>query len=74
MQRMGMVIGIAPARIAEYERLHVDVWPTVLERIRLSNIRNYSIFLREPENLLYTPIPLRPIISEANGSPREALR
>ena len=53
MQRMGMVIGIAPERIAEYKRLHEAVWPTVLERIRLSNIRNYSIFLREPENLLF---------------------
>src|SRR5258707_4953086 len=53
MQRMGMVIGIAPERIAEYKRLHADVWPTVLERLRLSNIRNYSIYLREPENLLF---------------------
>jgi L-rhamnose mutarotase len=53
MQRMGMVIGIAPEHIAEYRRLHAAVWPAVLERIRLSNIRNYSIFLREPENLLF---------------------
>ena len=53
MQRMGMVIGIAPERIADYKRLHADVWPTVLERLRLSNVRNYSIFLREPENLLF---------------------
>lgn len=53
MQRMGMVIGIAPERIADYKRLHADVWPGVLERIRRSHIRNYSIFLREPENLLF---------------------
>src|SRR5438552_1100248 len=53
MQRMGMVIGIAPDKIAEYKRLHADVWPAVLDRIRRSNIRNYSIFLREPENLLF---------------------
>jgi len=53
MQRMGMVIGIAPQHIAEYKRLHADVWPAVLARIRRSNIRNYSIFLREPENLLF---------------------
>jgi L-rhamnose mutarotase len=53
MQRMGMVIGIAPDRIADYKRLHADVWPGVLERIRLAHIRNYSIFLREPENLLF---------------------
>ena len=50
---MGMVIGIAPDRIAEYKRLHAAVWPGVLDRIAASNIRNYSIFLREPENLLF---------------------
>jgi len=53
MQRMGMVIGIAPEHIAEYKRLHAAVWPAVLERLALSNIRNYSIFLREPENLMF---------------------
>jgi L-rhamnose mutarotase len=53
MQRMGMVIGIKPAKIAEYKTLHAAVWPQVLARIATSNIRNYSIFLREPENLLF---------------------
>ena len=28
-------------------------WPGVLERIAQSNVRNYTIFLREPENLLF---------------------
>jgi L-rhamnose mutarotase len=50
---MGMVIGIAPERVAEYKRLHAAVWPGVLARIAASNIRNYTIFLREPENLLF---------------------
>ncbi|HEX7687393.1 MAG TPA: L-rhamnose mutarotase [Burkholderiaceae bacterium] len=53
MQRMGMVIGIVPDRIGEYRRLHEAVWPAVLERLRASHIRNYTIFLREPENLLF---------------------
>ncbi|MFL6696862.1 MAG: L-rhamnose mutarotase [Vitreoscilla sp.] len=53
MKRMGMVIGIAPERIAEYKRLHAAVWPGVLERIAASGIRNYTIYLREPENLLF---------------------
>lgn len=53
MQRMGMVIAIKPEMIAEYKRLHAAVWPDVLARIRHSNIRNYTIFLREPENLLF---------------------
>ena len=53
MQRMGMVIGIAPEHIADYKRLHADVWPAVLQRLQRSNIRNYTIYLREPENLLF---------------------
>lgn len=53
MRKMAMVVGIRPEQIAEYRRLHAQVWPAVLERIRQSNIRNYSIFLREPENLLF---------------------
>ncbi len=54
MQRMGMVIGIDPSKIAEYKKLHADVWPQVLERLRQSNITNYSIFLKEPENLMFS--------------------
>ena len=53
MQRMGMVIGVKPDMIAEYKRLHAAVWPEVLALISASNIRNYTIFLREPENLLF---------------------
>ena len=44
MQRFAAVIGIKPEHCAEYEKLHADVWPTVLEQIKESNIRNYSIF------------------------------
>jgi L-rhamnose mutarotase len=29
------------------------VWPLVLKQIKDSNISNYSIYLREPENLLF---------------------
>lgn len=54
MQRMGMVIGIDPQSIPEYKRLHAAVWPGVLERLRRSNITNYSIFLKEPENLMFS--------------------
>ncbi|MEP1610781.1 MAG: L-rhamnose mutarotase [Roseobacter sp.] len=53
MQRMGMMIGIKPEKISAYKRLHADTWPEVLAQIKDSNIRNYTIFLREPENLLF---------------------
>jgi L-rhamnose mutarotase len=53
MQRMGMVIGLKPETIAEYKRLHAAVWPEILALISECNITNYSIFLKEPENLLF---------------------
>jgi L-rhamnose mutarotase len=53
MQRMGQVIGLNAYKIAEYKRLHAAVWPDVLKMITACNIRNYSIFLKEPENLLF---------------------
>jgi L-rhamnose mutarotase len=53
MQRMGMVIGLKPEKVAEYKRLHAAVWPEILNMISACNITNYSIFLKEPENLLF---------------------
>ena len=53
MKRMGMVIGIKPERMAEYKKTHAAVWPEVLAKISDCNMRNYTIFLREPENLLF---------------------
>ncbi len=54
MQRYGSVIGIHPEKIVEYKQLHMAVWPEVFEIIKNCNISNYSIFLREPENLLFS--------------------
>jgi L-rhamnose mutarotase len=53
MERRAQIIRLKPEVIDEYKRLHAEVWPGVLERIRACNIKNYSIFLREPENLLF---------------------
>ena len=53
MERIGQIIHLKPETIAEYKRLHADVWPSVLKTIAACNIRNYSIFLKEPENLLF---------------------
>ena len=53
MKRYGSVIGIRPEKIAEYKALHAAVWPAVLAQIQRSQIRNYTIYLREPENLLF---------------------
>jgi L-rhamnose mutarotase len=44
VRRYGQRIRVRPDRIDDYERLHAEPWPGVLEQIRRSNIRNYSIF------------------------------
>jgi L-rhamnose mutarotase len=54
MTRYGAVLGLKPEQIAEYKRIHSAVWPDVLKQIEKSNITNYSIFLKEPENLLFS--------------------
>ncbi len=53
MQRYGSVIGVNEEKKAAYVRLHAAVWPEILAMISACNIRNYTIFLREPENLLF---------------------
>ncbi len=53
MQRMGHCIRLRPDVVDEYRRLHADVWPEVLRVIADANIRNYSIFLKQPENILF---------------------
>jgi len=47
MQRYGMVIGLRADKLEEYKALHAAAWPAVLQKIKESNIQNYSIYLRQ---------------------------
>jgi L-rhamnose mutarotase len=53
LKRYGFVLGLKPEKIEDYKKIHAAVWPDVLKQIRSSNIRNYTIFLKQPENLLF---------------------
>jgi L-rhamnose mutarotase len=44
VKRIGQVIGIKAEEIAEYERIHENIWPTVAATLKRANIQNYSIF------------------------------
>lgn len=46
-RRYGSVIRLRPEHEATYRELHTAVWPDVLAQIARSNIRNYTIFLRD---------------------------
>lgn len=47
VQRFASIVKLRPEKEAEYRALHADAWPGVLQRLSASNIRNYSIFLRD---------------------------
>ncbi len=49
-----MIISLKAEQVMNYKSLHNAVWPEVLALLKLYNIRNYSIFLKEPENLLFS--------------------
>ena len=49
VRRFGAVTELRADKVAEYKKLHANVWPGVLKMIRKGNIRNYSIYLKEIE-------------------------
>lgn len=51
--RLGQIIRLKPEMRDEYIQLHAETWPPVLRAIERAGIRRYSIFLREPEMLLF---------------------
>lgn len=53
VKRFGSVIGLRPDKERTYRELHARVWPTVLDRLKKSNIRNFSIYITELEGRKY---------------------
>ena len=53
MKRYGMVIGVRPEKLDEYQRLHAAVWPEVLQMVKACHIDNYSIFFRQLDDGRY---------------------
>lgn len=51
MERVCFLLKVKPERLDEYERRHQSVWPEMLEALRETGWRNYSLFLR-PDGLL----------------------
>lgn len=53
-QRCGMVVTLRDDQVAQYCTLHGDVWPAVLTALKAAHIHRYTIYLRRPENLLFS--------------------
>jgi L-rhamnose mutarotase len=51
VQRVCFLLKVRADRIDEYRRRHAEVWPEMLDALRATGWRNYSLFLR-PDGLL----------------------
>ena len=51
MPRACFVLQVRPERLEEYKQRHRAVWPEMLQALRETGWRNYSLFLR-PDGLL----------------------
>jgi len=47
MERVCFLLKVKPERIEEYKARHAAVWPEMLEALRQTGWRNYSLFLRD---------------------------
>jgi L-rhamnose mutarotase len=53
IKRVGMVVGIDPAHVEEYKRIHADGSPGVRDLLNKYHMHNFSIFLTEIEGKWY---------------------
>jgi len=51
--RFGSVVELNQAKESHYRALHAEVWPSVLDRLRASHVRNYSIYITEIDGRKY---------------------
>jgi L-rhamnose mutarotase len=47
VQRYAWVTGLKPEKAEYYRKLHANPWPSVNQRLKESNIRNFSIYERD---------------------------
>lgn len=47
MERVCFLLHVRPDRLDEYKARHREVWPEMLDALRATGWRNYSLFLRE---------------------------
>ena len=57
MQRIAYQLRIRAGREAEYDESHRHVWPELLAELTAAGVREYSIFRRGQELVLYLHVP-----------------
>lgn len=52
MKRVGFILKVKEELIEEYKRRHHEVWPEMLDALRMTGWHNYSLFMRD-DGLLF---------------------
>lgn len=52
MKRVGFTLKVKEERIDEYKARHRDVWPEMMDALRETGWRNYSLFMK-PDGTLF---------------------
>jgi L-rhamnose mutarotase len=52
MRRVGFLLTVRQDKLAEYKAHHQKVWPEMLDALRRTGWRNYSLFMRD-DGLLF---------------------
>ena len=53
MKRVAFKMKLFPGQVAEYKKRHDELWPELQQLLRLTGIRDYSIFLDEETLILF---------------------
>ncbi|MCZ4536735.1 L-rhamnose mutarotase [Gordonia terrae] len=51
-QRVCFVLQLRPERVEDYLDAHTEVWPEMLDALRETGWRNYSLFLRKDDGMV----------------------
>ncbi|WAC54083.1 L-rhamnose mutarotase [Gordonia sp. SL306] len=51
-QRVCFLLHLRPERVDDYLEAHTEVWPEMLDALRASGWRNYSLFLRPEDGMV----------------------
>ena len=53
MHHISFMFKIKPEHIPEYKHHHREIWPEMLDALRESGYRNYSLFMRESDGVVF---------------------
>lgn len=53
MPRVGFTMKLFPGKEAEYKQRHDEIWPELASLLKITGVRDYSIFLDSDTNILF---------------------